>query len=59
MLEVIFSDIVGPLQTTTLGGARYFVTFIVEYLRKVFVYSNKYKSEALEKFTEYKNRVEN
>lgn len=59
LLEVIHSDLCGPIQTASLGGAKYFVTFIDDFSRKVFVYPIKYKSETLEKFKEFKNRVEN
>uniref|UniRef100_A0AAV1V6N0 CCHC-type domain-containing protein n=1 Tax=Peronospora matthiolae TaxID=2874970 RepID=A0AAV1V6N0_9STRA len=31
MLEVIHSDVCGPMQTASLGGSRYFVTFNDEY----------------------------
>lgn len=59
LLEVIHSDVCGPMQTASLGGARYFVTFIDDFSRKVFVYPIKSKAEVLEKFTEFKNGVEN
>lgn len=59
LLELIHTDVCGPMQQTSIGGARYFVTFIDDYSRKVFVYFIKSKSEVFEKFKEYKNRVEN
>ncbi|KAG7302210.1 hypothetical protein JYU34_013686 [Plutella xylostella] len=59
LLEVIHSDVCGPMQTASLGGARYFVTFIDDLSRKVFVYPIKSKAEVLEKFNEFKNLVEN
>ncbi|XP_052757808.1 uncharacterized protein LOC113516220 [Galleria mellonella] len=33
-LELIHSDICGPLEVTSLGGARYFLTFTDDYTRK-------------------------
>ena len=34
-LEVIYSDVCGPIQTESLGGNRYFISFIDELTRKV------------------------
>jgi transposase InsO family protein len=59
LLEVIHSDVCGPMQTASLGGARYFVTFIDDFSRKVHVYTIKSKADVLNKFIEYKARVEN
>lgn len=59
LLEVIHSDVCGPMQTASLGGARYFVTFIDDFSRKVYVFTMKSKAEVFDKFVEYKARVEN
>ncbi|CAG4980328.1 unnamed protein product [Colias eurytheme] len=59
LLELIHSDVCGPMQQTSIGGARYFVTFIDDFSRRVCIYPIKNKSEVFEKFVEYKNRVEN
>ena len=37
-LEVIFSDVCGPFEVCSLGGNKYFVTFIDEYTRMSWVY---------------------
>lgn len=58
-LELIHSDICGPLEVKSLGGARYFLTFIDDYTRKVFVYFLHNKSDVFTKFKEYKALVEN
>ncbi|CAL9003904.1 unnamed protein product [Prunus brigantina] len=34
VLGVVYSDVCGPMTTSTLGGARYFVTFIDDHSRK-------------------------
>lgn len=47
------------METSSIGGARYYVTFIDDYSRKLFVYFMRNKSEALDKFKEFKNLVEN
>lgn len=58
-LELIHSDVCGPMVIPSLGGARYFITFIDDYTRKVFVYLIKRRSEVFQKFQEFKVLVEN
>ena len=41
------------MQTESIGGKRYFVTFIDDYSRCCSIYFLKYKSEVLEKFKEF------
>jgi transposase InsO family protein len=57
-LEIVHSDVCGPMRTTSLGGARYFVMYIDDFSRKVWVYLLKSKGECLEKFKEFKALVE-
>ena len=33
-LEVVYSDVYGPMQVDSIGGNKYFVTFIEDYSRK-------------------------
>ena len=42
-LELVHSDVCGPMPTVTLGGASYFVTFIDDFSRKVWAYPLKRK----------------
>jgi len=58
-LELVLSDVCGPMKTTSRGGAQYFVTFIDDFLRKTHVYLLKAKGEVFDKFKEYKALVEN
>ena len=58
-LELIHSDICGPMETTTLNGSRYFITFIDDYTKYTYIYILKNKNEAFEVFKRYKNEVEN
>lgn len=58
-LELIHSDLCGPMETTSMGGARYFITFIDDYSRKVNVYFLKNKTNIKEVFEIYKNEMEN
>ena len=53
-LELVHSDVWGPARTTSAGGAKYFVSFIDDFSRKVFVFFMRRKSEVFTKFREYK-----
>ncbi|XP_073964358.1 uncharacterized protein [Choristoneura fumiferana] len=44
-LELIHSDVCGPMSTSSMGGARYLVTFTDDFSRKTFGYLLKFKSE--------------
>ncbi|UYV69112.1 hypothetical protein LAZ67_6002474, partial [Cordylochernes scorpioides] len=58
-LELIHSDVVGPISPMSKGGNNYFVTFIDDFTHYTKVYFMRSKSEVLDKFKEYKNSVEN
>ncbi|KAL5583565.1 hypothetical protein UlMin_016007 [Ulmus minor] len=51
-LGYVHSDLWGPTQKESIGGCRYFITFIDDCSRKVWVYILKNKSNALGKFRE-------
>ncbi|WVZ17444.1 hypothetical protein V8G54_010426 [Vigna mungo] len=59
LLQVVHSDVCGPMETPTLSGNRYFVTFVDEFSRMTWVFLIKFKSEVLEVFKKYKKQVEN
>ncbi len=59
LLELMHSNVCEPMKTTSRGGARYFVTFIDDFLRKTHVYFLKAKGEVFDKFKAYKALVEN
>ncbi|KAG9442378.1 hypothetical protein H6P81_018232 [Aristolochia fimbriata] len=59
LLEVIHSDICGPLNVKIHRGMSYFITFIDDYSRYGYIYLISKKSEALDKFKEFKVEVEN
>lgn len=58
-LELVHSDLCGPLPVPSLTGARYVITFTDDYSRFTWVYFLKFKSEALDKFKLFKSQVEN
>ena len=59
ILELVHSDVNGPMKTRTHGGAKYFVTFIDDFTRKTFVYFLTQKSQVFDKFKEFKAFAEN
>ena len=58
LLEVVHSDVSGPTKTRSLARSNYYVTFIDDYSRKVWVYFMKAKSEVFDHFKKFKNQVE-
>jgi hypothetical protein len=58
-LQLIHSDVCGKLNPMSLGGAEYFVTFIDDSTRYVWVYNLKKKSDVFECFRQWKSEVEN
>jgi len=47
-LEVVYLDVCGPLDSNSLGGNRYFLTFVDEFTRKIWIYLLKEKVKCLE-----------
>ena len=58
VLDVVLSDVWGPAKTTSMGGCRYYVTFIDDHTRKVWVYLMKEKSEVFTHFQSFMAMVE-
>ena len=56
-LQIVHSDVCGPMSTDSIGGSKYFVTFIDDYSRCCAVYFLKSKSEVPDKFKEFEARV--
>ena len=48
--ELVHSNVFGPMKTKSIGGARCFLTFIDNFLRKNWVYMLKAKNEVLGRF---------
>lgn len=59
ILQIVHSDVCGPMESKSIGGARYFLLFIDDYSRMTFIYFLKAKSKVLSYFKEFKSRVEN
>lgn len=58
-LELVHSDVFGPVEVSSLGGAKFFVTFLDDYTRKVWIYLMANKSEVFSKFKVFKALFEN
>lgn len=58
-LDLVHSDVCGKLNTRSRGGAEYFLTFIDDCTRYIWVYLLKHKSEVVKCFQTWKARVEN
>jgi hypothetical protein len=59
LLELVHSNVCGPMKTSSRGGAQYLVTFIDGFSRKTHVYLLNVKGEVFDKFKAYKALVEN
>jgi len=59
-LAYVHSDLWGsPHNPASLGNSQYFISFVDDYSRKVWIYFLRKKDEAFEKFVEWKKMVEN
>jgi transposase InsO family protein len=56
---LIHSDVWGPTQNVSLGGSRYFVSFIDDYTRHTWIYLIERKNEVFDCFRDLKGFVEN
>ena len=59
ILDMIHSDICGPMSSSSLSGCLYYVLFIDDYSCKYWIYFLKVKSETFDKFKEFKALIEN
>lgn len=57
-LELIHSDLAGPLPVNSVNGHRYFLSFIDDFSGKVTVYPLKDKTQVFECFTRFQKRAE-
>ena len=59
ILEIIHSNVCGPMSSRSLRGYAYYVSFIDGFSRKTWVYFMKNKDEVFSKFKEFKALIEN
>lgn len=58
ILEIIHTNICGPFPEVSLNGQKYFILFVDDYLRYMYLYLLYDKGEALDAFKVYKVGVE-
>src|SRR6187399_371596 len=59
LLEIIHTDVCGPMSVEARVGYRYFRTFTDDLSRYGYIYLMKHKSKTFEKFKEFHSEVEN
>ena len=59
VLDYIHSDVWGPVSISSHSDAQYFISFIDDYSRKVWIYFMKHKSYMFGIFKKWKAQVEN
>src|SRR5215216_2253650 len=59
LLEIIHTDVCGPMSVEACGWYRYFLTFTDDLSRYGYIYLMKHKSETFEKFKQFQSEVEN
>ena len=57
-LDIVHSDVCGPMSTTSLSRYVYYVSFIDDFSCNTWIYFLKAKSEVFNKFKEFKVLVE-
>src|SRR6266496_6162853 len=59
LLEIMHTDVCGPMSVEARGRYRYFLNFTDDLSRYGYIYLMKHKSETFEKFKEFQSEVEN
>jgi hypothetical protein len=59
ILQLVHSDVFGPVSIPSLGNSMYYVSFIDEFSRKNWIYFLRKKSEVFDGFKEFKALIEN
>ena len=58
LLEIIHTDVCGPMSVEACDGYLYFLTFADDFSRYGYIYLMKYKYETFEKFKVFQSEVE-
>lgn len=59
ILDLVHTDLCGPMEIQSIGGARYLFTLTDDFSRKTFEYFLNSKTEVSEKFLDFKRMIEN
>ena len=58
VLDLVHTDVLGPFEVSSVGGSKYVITFIDDHSNWVVEYTMRHKSEALDRFKQYKQYAE-
>ena len=54
LLEIVHLGVCGPMRTTSVGRAKYFINFVDDFSRNVWIYTKKCKGKGFEeRFKEF------
>jgi hypothetical protein len=59
ILDLVHTDVCGPMTQKSLSGCKYYLTFTDDYSRKTWIYFLKAESEVFKRFQEFRALVEN
>jgi len=59
ILELVHSNVFGPMKVPSLGKSMYYVSFIDDFSRTTWIYFLKKKSKVFDRFKKFKALVEN
>jgi hypothetical protein len=59
ILDLVHTNVCGPMTQKSLSGCEYYLTFIDDYSRRTWIYFLKAKSEVFKWFKEFRALVEN
>ena len=59
ILEILHSNVCGPMSSSSLSRYVYYVSFIDDFYRREWIYFMKKKDEVFNKFKEFKALIEN
>jgi hypothetical protein len=59
ILQLVHSDVFGPVLIPSLGKSVYYVSFIYDFSRNTWIYFLRKKSEVFDRFKEFKTLVDN
>ena len=58
ILDLVYSDVCGPMEIESIGGNKYFVTFIDDASRKLWVYILRTKDQVFQVFPKFHALIE-
>ncbi|CAL8995464.1 unnamed protein product, partial [Prunus brigantina] len=58
ILDYVHTDVWGPSKNASWGGSHYFVSFVDDFSRRIWVYTMKRKDEVLKIFPKWKKMIE-